>query len=125
MGLGFRRLAIIDLSEAANQPMANEDGSIQVVFNGEIYNHQSLRQELLSRGHRFRTDHSDTETIVHGYEEWGETVVDPLDGMFAIGIWDDGRERPLSASSRLPGATARSDRLSACSRSSNFENARA
>ena len=101
VGLGFRRLSIIDLSEAASQPMANEDGSIQVVFNGEIYNHQSLRKELLSRGHRFRTDHSDTEVIVHGYEEWGDSVVDHLDGMFAIGIWDDGRERLFLARDRI------------------------
>ena len=100
-GLGFRRLAIVDLSPAANQPMANEDGSVQVVFNGEIYNHAKLRPELLARGHRFRTDHSDTETIVHGYEEWGEAVVDRLEGMFAIGVWDQGTKRLFLARDRV------------------------
>ena len=78
VGLAFRRLAIIDLSTDANQPMTNEDGSVQVVFNGEIYNHLALRRELLEKGHRFKTDHSDTEVIVHGYEEWGEAVVERL-----------------------------------------------
>ena len=100
-GLGFRRLAIVDLSPAANQPMPNEDGSVQVVFNGEIYNHRALRAELEGRGHRFRTDHSDTETIVHGYEEWGEGVVDRLDGKFAIGVWDGSRQRLFLARDRV------------------------
>src|SRR6266699_5065304 len=76
-GLGFRRLAIVDLSPAANQPMANEDGSVQVVFNGEIYNHAKLRPWLEARGHRYRT-RSDTETIVHLYEEEGERCVEHL-----------------------------------------------
>src|SRR5439155_23528120 len=71
IGLGFRRLAIIDLSETAMQPMPNEDGNIRVVFNGEIYNHAGIRAELQRLGHEFRTDHSDTEAIVHGFEEWG------------------------------------------------------
>lgn len=93
VGFAFRRLAIVDLSAEANQPMANEDGSVHVVFNGEIYNHQTLRTELASRGHRFKTDHSDTEAIVHGYEEWGLDVVRRLDGMFAIAIWDDLQRR--------------------------------
>jgi asparagine synthase (glutamine-hydrolysing) len=88
VGLGFRRLAIIDLSAAALQPMANEDGAVRVVFNGEIYNHRRLRAELEAAGHRFATDHSDTETIVHGYEEWGLDFVHRLEGMFGIGIWD-------------------------------------
>ena len=101
VGLGFRRLAIIDLSTAANQPMANEDGTVQVVFNGEIYNHLALRRELLEKGHRFKTDHSDTEVIVHGYEEWGEGVVERLDGMFAIGIWDATRRRLFLARDRI------------------------
>jgi asparagine synthase (glutamine-hydrolysing) len=101
IGLGFRRLAIIDLAANANQPMANEDGSIRVVFNGEIYNHRDLRKELLARGHRFCTDHSDTETIVHGYEEWGDDVVLRLEGMFAIGLWDDRRRRLLLARDRV------------------------
>ena len=94
VGLGFRRLAIIDLSEAAMQPMPNEDGSVRVVFNGEIYNHAEIRAELEALGHRFRTDHSDTEAIVHGFEEWGIDVLRRLRGMFAIGIWDE-RERAL------------------------------
>src|ERR1051326_5131381 len=70
-GLGFRRLAIIDLNPTANQPMANEDGSIQVVFNGEIYNFAEIREELIARGHTFKS-RSDTEVIVHLYEEYGE-----------------------------------------------------
>jgi asparagine synthase (glutamine-hydrolysing) len=101
VGLGFRRLAIIDLSTDANQPMANEDGTVQVVFNGEIYNHLSLRRELLEKGHRFKTDHSDTEVIVHGYEEWGEGVVERLAGMFAIGVWDANRRRLFLARDRI------------------------
>lgn len=100
-GLGFRRLAIVDLAANANQPMPNEDGSVQVVFNGEIYNHRELRAELLAAGHRFRTDHSDTEVIVHGYEAWGEAVVDRLDGQFAVGIWDAARRRLFLARDRV------------------------
>lgn len=87
-GLGFRRLAIIDLAPTASQPMTNEDGQLQLVFNGEIYNHAELRRRLEARGHRFRSDHSDTETIVHGYEEWGAEVVQELDGMFAFAVYD-------------------------------------
>lgn len=94
VGLAFRRLAIIDLNQNANQPMPNEDGSLHIVFNGEIYNHRALRRELEAKGHRFRTDHSDTETIVHGYEEWGQEVVHHLEGMFAFAIWNE-RERTL------------------------------
>src|SRR5215831_1580921 len=71
VGLGFRRLAIIDLSDSAMQPMPNEDGSVRVVFNGEIYNHAEIRPELEAAGHVFRTDHADTEVIVHAFEEWG------------------------------------------------------
>src|SRR5262245_26745067 len=92
-GLAFRRLAIIDLSAAADQPMANEDGSIHIVFNGEIYNFKELREYLLARGHRFRTQ-SDTESIIHLYEERGLAAFRDLDGMFAIAIWDR-RERRL------------------------------
>ena len=94
VGLAFRRLAIIDLNQNANQPMPNEDGNLQIVFNGEIYNHRALRRELEAKGHRFRTDHSDTETIVHGYEEWGKDVVHHLEGMFAFAIWNE-REKSL------------------------------
>ena len=86
VGLGHRRLAIIDLP-GGRQPIANEDETVWVVFNGEIYNYQALRAELAARGHRFRTE-SDTETIVHLYEEHGESFVDRLHGMFAIALWD-------------------------------------
>ncbi len=92
LGLGMRRLSIIDLS-GGHQPISNEDGTVWVVFNGEIYNYQALRQDLISRGHRFRTD-SDTETLVHLYEEFGPGFVSRLRGMFAFAIWDS-RERCL------------------------------
>ncbi len=92
--LGFRRLAIVDLSENGRQPMANEDGSVQVVFNGEIYNFAPIREELLRKGHIFRS-RTDTEVIVHLYEELGPAFVDRLDGMFAIAVWDE-RERRLT-----------------------------
>ncbi|HEV2474353.1 MAG TPA: asparagine synthase (glutamine-hydrolyzing) [Chthonomonadales bacterium] len=95
IGLGFRRLAIIDLSPAADQPMSNEDGSIQLVFNGEIYNHADIRKELLAiGGHCWKTDHSDTEVIVHAFEEWGIDCLQKMRGMFAMAIWD-GRKRQL------------------------------
>src|SRR6266576_925964 len=95
VGLGFRRLAIIDLSDSAMQPMANEDGSVRLVFNGEIYNHAEIRKELEGiGGHRFRTDHSDTEVSVHAFEEWGIDCVHRFRGMFALGIWD-ARKREL------------------------------
>ena len=98
-GLGFRRLRIIDLSPNASQPMANEDGTVQVVFNGEIYNYQTLREGLVARGHRFRS-HSDTEVIVHLYEEKGADCIADLEGMFAIAIWDDRAERLTLARDR-------------------------
>jgi asparagine synthase (glutamine-hydrolysing) len=85
--LGHRRLSIIDLSPAGRQPMTNEDGDVVIVFNGEIYNHADLRRELEPRGHRYRSS-SDTESIVHGYEEWGLGVCDRMNGMFAMAIWD-------------------------------------
>ncbi len=84
--LGFRRLSIIDLSDGS-QPMYNEDGSVVIVFNGEIYNFMELRDELIAKGHVFKT-HCDTEAIVHGYEEWGEKIAEKLRGMFAFVIWD-------------------------------------
>ncbi len=90
VGLGHRRLSIIDLAPAASQPMANEDGSLRVVFNGEIYNHAELRRELVALGHhRWRTDHADTEVLLHGFEEWGIDFVHRLRGMFAFALWDD------------------------------------
>ena len=88
IGLGFRRLSIIDLSSSGNQPMSNEDGSLHLLFNGEIYNFQILKEELLSKGHRFHS-RTDTEVLIHGYEEWGlEGMLDRLNGMFAFAIWD-------------------------------------
>ena len=92
IALGHRRLSIIDLA-TGDQPLGNEDGTIQVVFNGEIYNFAEVRQELIAHGHRFRTS-SDTEVIVHGYEQWGERCVDRFRGMFAFAVWD-GRTRSL------------------------------
>lgn len=86
--LGHQRLSVIDLEANAFQPMSNRDATVWVVFNGEIYNHAELRRTLEGRGHRFCTDHSDTEVLVHGYEAWGEDLVDRLRGMFAFGVLD-------------------------------------
>jgi asparagine synthase (glutamine-hydrolysing) len=94
--LVHRRLAIIDLP-CGHQPMANEDGRVHVVFNGEIYNHADLRRALQSAGHRFATDHSDTEVLVHGWEEWGPALPEKLRGMFAFAVWDT---RPNPATGR-------------------------
>jgi asparagine synthase (glutamine-hydrolysing) len=99
IGLGHRRLSIIDLS-TGDQPLANEDGTIQVVFNGEIYNFADVRAELERAGHRFRT-HTDTEVIAHAYEEWGERAVDRFRGMFAFALWDEPRRRLLLVRDRL------------------------
>lgn len=99
VGLGHRRLAIIDL-EGGQQPLSNEDGTIWISFNGEIYNYEELRRDLIARGHQFRT-HSDTETIVHLYEEMGPECVRELRGMFALAIWDAPRRRLFFARDRL------------------------
>lgn len=89
VGLGHRRLSIIDLTTVANQPMCNEDGTLQVVFNGEIYNHAEIRAELQRLGgHRWKTDHSDTEVILHAFEQWGIDCLQKFRGMFAIALWD-------------------------------------
>src|SRR5688572_3216944 len=93
VGLAHRRLSIIDLSTVASQPMGNEDGSVQLVFNGEIYNHAALRPALIAAGHQFRTDHSDTEVLVHGFEEWGiDGLLERIHGDFALGYWDEKAE---------------------------------
>ncbi len=97
--LAHRRLSIVDLS-AGQQPLANEDGRIHVVYNGEIYNHADVRRELEALGHRYRTK-SDTETIVHAYEQWGDEAVERFRGMFAFAIWDAPRRRLLLVRDRL------------------------
>jgi asparagine synthase (glutamine-hydrolysing) len=99
VGLAMRRLSIIDI-RTGHQPLSNEDGSIWIVFNGEIYNHGELRKDLISRGHRYRTQ-SDTETIVHLYEEYGKNCVQYLRGMFAFAIWDRTRRSLFIARDRL------------------------
>lgn len=96
IALGFRRLSIIDLSEAACQPMQNEDGSVVLVFNGEIYNFMGLREKLIAAGHVFRT-HGDSEVLVHGYEEYGEKLPEMLRGMFAFVVWDKNKQSLFGA----------------------------
>ena len=98
--LAHRRLSIVDLSDAGRQPMTNEDTTIWITFNGEIYNHQSCREPLIAKGHRFRS-HSDTEAILHLYEEYGPDCVSRLDGMFAFAIWDERRQSMFVARDRL------------------------
>ena len=94
--LGFRRLSIIDIGENGDQPLYNEDKTMVLTFNGEIYNYQGLREELIAAGHRFTT-HTDSETLVHGYEEWGEALVDRLRGMYAFVIWDRNKKKLFGA----------------------------
>jgi asparagine synthase (glutamine-hydrolysing) len=100
ISLGHRRLSIIDLSEHGRQPMANEDGSIRIVFNGEIYNFPELHEELEKKGHRFQS-RCDTEVIVHAYEEYGADCLQKLRGMFAFAIWDERRKTLFAARDRI------------------------
>ncbi len=99
VGLGMRRLAIIDLS-TGHQPLTNEEKTIWIVFNGEIYNYRELRTQLEKAGHRFKTA-SDTESIVHGYESWGKAVCERLNGMFGLAIWDEQEKMLMLARDRL------------------------
>jgi asparagine synthase (glutamine-hydrolysing) len=99
-GLAHRRLSIIDLSRAARGPMPNEDETVWLTYNGEIYNYRELRRLLTARGHRFRSQ-GDGEVLVHGWEEWGEGLLDRLNGIFAFGIWDAGSGELLLARDRF------------------------
>ena len=98
VGLGMRRLAIIDLV-GGDKPISNEDGTVWIVFNGEIYNHQQLRSQLTAKGHQFRTS-SDTEAIVHLYEDYGSECVKQLRGICAFALWDSTKGRLLLARDR-------------------------
>ena len=100
MGLGLSRLAVIDLSGTGHQPMRNEDKTVWIVFNGEIYNFQSLKRKLIERGHKFFSN-SDTETIIHLYEEYGEECLKHLKGMFAFAIWDERKKKLFMARDRI------------------------
>lgn len=100
VGLGHRRLSIVDLSPAGHNPMTNETGDVWITFNGEVYNHAKIRPGLIERGHVYRSQ-TDTETLLHLYEEVGDDLVHQLEGMFAFGIWDDRRKRLLLARDRL------------------------
>src|SRR5262245_31717406 len=99
LGFGHRRLSIVDLSPAGHNPMPNEDESIWITFNGEIYNHEKLRESLISAGHSYRS-RTDTETIIHLYEERGLDFVHDIEGDFAIALWDADRERLVLARDR-------------------------
>ncbi len=96
MALGFRRLSIIDLSEAAAQPMLSEEGSVVLVFNGEVYNFAPLREKLIEKGHHFKSQ-TDSEVLLHGYEEWGSELIAMLRGMFSFAIWDATKKLLLCA----------------------------
>lgn len=99
-GLSFRRLAIIDLSDSGNQPMSTKDYRYTIVFNGEIYNHQSIKQELIKKGFKYRSN-TDTETILYGYQEWGTGILKKLHGMWAIAIWDNQKKEIFLARDRI------------------------
>lgn len=96
VGLGQRRLSIIDLNRESCPPLANEDGTLRLIFNGEIYNFQNLRENLIQRGHTFRT-HTDTEVILHLYEEYGSECLARLRGMFAFALWDANKKLLFAA----------------------------
>src|SRR5713226_7961003 len=100
VGFGFSRLAILDLTPAGHQPMSNEDGTVWLIFNGEIYNFQELVPQLEQAGHQFRS-RSDSEVIIHGYEQWGTACVERFNGMFAFAIWDSRKRRIFIARDRL------------------------
>src|ERR1044071_1455135 len=100
LGFGHRRLSIVDLSAAGHNPMPNEDETVWITFNGEIYNHARLRDGLIERGHVYRS-RTDTETIIHLYEERGLDFVEDLEGDFAIALWDDNRKRLVLARDRI------------------------
>jgi asparagine synthase (glutamine-hydrolysing) len=100
VGLAHRRLAIIDLSDDARQPLANEDGSLWLVYNGEVYNYVELREQLLKKGHTFRS-HTDSEVILHAYEEWGTECLSRLNGMWAFALWDEKKQQLFCARDRF------------------------
>lgn len=100
VALGHRRLSIIDLTKAGKQPMSNEDGTIWITYNGEIYNFKTIRRELIEKGHIFKSN-TDTEVIIHGYEEWDVDILKKLNGMFAFGIWDDNKKILFLARDRV------------------------
>lgn len=100
IGLGHRRLSVIDLSEAANQPLSTEDGLYTIIFNGEIYNYRELREELRKEGLHFNTE-GDTEVILEGYRRWGVSVLDRLNGMFAFALYDRSKRELLLARDRI------------------------
>ena len=99
VGIGMRRLSIVDLA-TGHQPISNEDGTLWIVFNGEIYNHRELRERLIAAGHAYRTQ-SDTETIIHLYEQYGADCAQHLRGMFAFAIWDTKQQKLFIARDRL------------------------
>ncbi|MBM3212277.1 asparagine synthetase B, partial [Candidatus Poribacteria bacterium] len=100
LALGHRRLSIIDLSSAGHQPMSDDNKSIWIVYNGEVYNFVELRNELINKGYSFKTG-TDTEVIIKAYQEWGDDCLNKLDGMFAFAIWDQKKKRLFCARDRF------------------------